>query len=839
MWNYLLRSLLIHLLFYLVRECVSEYLQFTDDVNHPCLRPCPSDPKPRVCEYNFTVEWYYVLSHACFDCPFNISDCARPHCVTADGTRRAVLTVNRKLPGPAIQVCEGDTIVVNVDNQMQGGEGLAIHWHGIHQRGTPFMDGVPMVTQCPIPSHSTFQYKFKASHPGTFFWHAHGGMQRSNGIFGALVIRQSSKQEPHINVYDHDLPEHVIMINDWMKDVMISKFTAHHHSFGSERPDSILINGKGFLNPVVKPDMSTMMGHHGHGVMVMGSADDMDHGAIGHHQMVFEDNSKHHIHSQMMHHLNMNNSINSSQRIDHRAMGHGTDGGSAISSQTQPRMMQHMKKIQGMARSGEGNGSRDGMTEAERVGEILTTQLTRSKRHAGESHASTHSPRNLSESEHNTMMKEGDTSQPTHPGDHGFLSDEFLQNENQYTPVAVFEVAKGKRFRFRIASSGILTCPIEISIDNHTLLVIATDGVPVHPVDVDSFIINSGERLDFILHANQETGNFWIRAKGKADCKGNKVSQTAILRYKGARNESPLGSIEYGDMGRKGKVLKNGKNSKSGITALPIAQLDSLAPEDVTSTRPPDVKHYLEMDFKRIDNYHYQHPELYPINQIKNAHHLFTTQINNISYINPSSPMLTQYNDVPQDKYCNANTTQDCDMEFCECVHKLDVTLGHVVELVLINNGFTMNSMHPMHLHGQYFRVVALEKIGSSLSTAQVKQMDEDGKITRKLHRPILKDTITVPDGGFAIIRFHATNPGMWLLHCHVEFHIDTGMLLVLQVGDPDQFPKAPVNFPKCGNWKMPEELPKLAQTSSTTSDSITKKMNIVIILISCLLLYM
>lgn len=50
-------------------------------------------------------------------------------------------------------------------------------------------------------------------------------------------------------------------------------------------------------------------------------------------------------------------------------------------------------------------------------------------------------------------------------------------------------------------------------------------------------------------------------------------------------------------------------------------------------------------------------------------------------------------------------------MEFCECVHKLDITLGHVVELVLINNGFTMNSMHPMHLHGQYFRVVALEKV--------------------------------------------------------------------------------------------------------------------------------
>ena len=69
---------------------------------HPCHRPC--EGSPMTCEYNFTVEWYLTLSKACWNCPFNLTDCFRPHCVSADGHMRAVVTVNRQIPGPAIEV---------------------------------------------------------------------------------------------------------------------------------------------------------------------------------------------------------------------------------------------------------------------------------------------------------------------------------------------------------------------------------------------------------------------------------------------------------------------------------------------------------------------------------------------------------------------------------------------------------------------------------------------------------------------------------------------------------------------------------------------------------------
>lgn len=52
-----------------------------------------------------------------------------------DGFKRSILTVNRMMPGPLIDVCEGDTLVIDVDNKLMG-ESTTIHWHGLHQRNS-------------------------------------------------------------------------------------------------------------------------------------------------------------------------------------------------------------------------------------------------------------------------------------------------------------------------------------------------------------------------------------------------------------------------------------------------------------------------------------------------------------------------------------------------------------------------------------------------------------------------------------------------------------------------------------------------------------------------------
>jgi len=152
------------------------------------------------------------------------------------------MSINRKVPGPAIQVCKNDWIVVDVFNAM-GGTGATIHWHGILQRETPWMDGVPSITQCPIEFATTFRYYFKAADPGTQWYHSHAGHHKTNGEIGAVIVRQPKREDRHQNEYDDDLPEHHIVISDWM-DTHAEQYVPGLRQVPGVLPDNLLINGR-------------------------------------------------------------------------------------------------------------------------------------------------------------------------------------------------------------------------------------------------------------------------------------------------------------------------------------------------------------------------------------------------------------------------------------------------------------------------------------------------------------------------------------------------------------------------------------------------------------------
>lgn len=58
-------------------------------------------------------------------------------------------------------------------------------------------------------------------------------------------MRTPEELDPHYSLYDFDLSEHKLVILDWDGDSGISKFVAHHHSDGDNKPSSILVNGRG------------------------------------------------------------------------------------------------------------------------------------------------------------------------------------------------------------------------------------------------------------------------------------------------------------------------------------------------------------------------------------------------------------------------------------------------------------------------------------------------------------------------------------------------------------------------------------------------------------------
>ena len=100
-----------------------------------------------------------------------------------------VLLINGQFPGPTIEANWGDTITVTVNNAITDPEeGTALHWHGLLQTGTPWEDGVPAVSQCPIAPGKSLTYSFKADLYGTSWYHSHYSAQYAGGIIGPMII---------------------------------------------------------------------------------------------------------------------------------------------------------------------------------------------------------------------------------------------------------------------------------------------------------------------------------------------------------------------------------------------------------------------------------------------------------------------------------------------------------------------------------------------------------------------------------------------------------------------------------------------------------------------------
>lgn len=190
----------------------------------------------------------------------------------------------------------------------------------------------------------------------------------------------------------------------------------------------------------------------------------------------------------------------------------------------------------------------------------------------------------------------------------------------------------------------------------------------------------------------------------------------------------------------------------------------------------------------------------------KPGNQFFGPQLNHISMKMPAKPLLIGREHNDETKFCNSTSLIEkninCRHDFCECSHVIQVPLNATVELVLVDEGYKYDANHPFHLHGHDFRVVAMERIQpTGVSVEQIKQLDESGGIKRRLSGAPVKDTITVPDGGYTVIRFVANNPGFWIFHCHIEFHVEVGMALIFKVGDYNQMPPLPKDFPTCSDY--------------------------------------
>jgi FtsP/CotA-like multicopper oxidase with cupredoxin domain len=247
------------------------------------------------------------------------------------------------------------------------------------------------------------------------------------------------------------------------------------------------------------------------------------------------------------------------------------------------------------------------------------------------------------------------------------------------SPLTVVEVKKGEMLRLRLIN-GSSTYTLRFQVDGHPLTVIATDGSPMQPVQVDNLVVAVGERYDVLLKADQD-GVHWIRV---VTLDGNEIK--AILRYAGASAAEP--------------------------EATPVCWGERTLTAEMMRSREPVqlAEKPREIPFK-----------------LGGSMMPYRWNINGEFY--PKAEPYVFAKDEPV--------------------------------RILFQNPTGMD--HPFHLHGHYFRV--LGKPGAL-----------------NLKDPVQKDTVNVPARSDLVIQWQTTNPGRWFFHCHIEWHLATGMARVMEI---------------------------------------------------------
>src|SRR5690606_27034723 len=93
--------------------------------------------------------------------------------VNYSGKERHAIAVNGQIPMPTLIFTEGDTAEIVVHNLLK--ESTSLHWHGVQLPNRE--DGVPFLTQMPIPVGATYTYRFPVKQNGTYWYHSHSGFQ--------------------------------------------------------------------------------------------------------------------------------------------------------------------------------------------------------------------------------------------------------------------------------------------------------------------------------------------------------------------------------------------------------------------------------------------------------------------------------------------------------------------------------------------------------------------------------------------------------------------------------------------------------------------------------------
>lgn len=294
-----------------------------------------------------------------------------------------------------------------------------------------------------------------------------------------------------------------------------------------------------------------------------------------------------------------------------------------------------------------------------------------------------------------------------------------------------FNFTPGKKYRLHLINmSGFAT--FFYSIDGHQMEIIEVDGVYTKPQIVDSLYMTAAQRFSVLVTAKNTTDtNYYMHAD---------MDTVMFDQLPPALNPNITAPIYY---------------SKKHQNFSPSQDVGMNSPFDDMTLQPL-------YNASAVD---YDHQVNLTIDFQVTTDGMNRGMFNELPYLSPKVPTLNTLLSMGADAM-NIDVYGPQTQAFI---------FKHLDMIELVLNNLDGNA-HPFHLHGHTFQMVASgEGVYDGNRSA----------VNWNLNNPAQRDTIRVAGEGFSIIRFRADNPGVWMFHCHIDWHLESGLAAIF-IAAPD-----------------------------------------------------
>lgn len=325
----------------------------------------------------------------------------------------------------------------------------------------------------------------------------------------------------------------------------------------------------------------------------------------------------------------------------------------------------------------------------------------------------------------------------------------------------------GKKHLLRLINASVDNS-FTVSLVGHNFTVVATDLVPVTPTVRQRLFMGVGQRYDVIIDATAATGHYWLNATLEASNQCGKTLNpfpAAIVSYTGATPANGLPTD-------RGVVVPATCVGEDGF--VPIVKRTLSASQFV-----PKPALNVTLAFPTHD----------PARGAVFEWRVRGTPIN-VEWDHPVLEYVLEGNDTFPGK-----------------VNLVEVPEAEQWVFWVVQNDFALP--HPIHLHGHDMMVLGIG--GGQFDVGR-----DVGKL--KFDNPVRRDVVQVPGTSWLVIAYKTDNPGCWLMHCHIGWHVAAGLGIQFLERKTEirQLMKLEQMKPNCDAWRAYEPTsPYLPKTDS------------------------